>query len=127
MTPRLALVVAALAALAAAPAPPAASKIAELQGRAPGKPQRCVSVTAGQLFSTADSDAHLLLYDDGKTIWASRLDASCSFGTGDSIIPDSPASFYCQGDFVRQGSRIELSPFGRRCALGNFTPYRPAK
>jgi hypothetical protein len=125
MTPRLAIVFAALAAIAAAPL--ATPNIAELQGRAPGKPQRCVPLAPGQLFSTSESDPHLLLYDDGKTIWASRLDASCGFGPGDSIIPDSPASYYCHGDFVRQGGRVELSPFGARCALGNFTPYRTAK
>jgi len=99
----------------------------ELSGRTAGKPQRCVSVQPGTAFFTADSDPHLLLYDDGKTIWASRLEASCGFGPSESIIPDETASYYCKGDLVRQGNRIELSPFGRRCALGNFTPYRVSK
>src|SRR5262245_10265474 len=99
----------------------------ELNGRTPGKPQRCVSVQPGSGFFTSDSDPHLLIYDDGKTVWASHLDASCGFGPSESIIPDENASYYCKGDFVRQGSRIELSPFGRRCALGNFTPYRVVK
>jgi hypothetical protein len=126
MTPRIALTFAALAAISAAPVP--LPKIAELAGRAPGKAQRCVSLPAGRLFSTSDSDPHLLLYDDGKTIWASRLDASCGFGPGQSIIPDSPASYYCHGDFVRQGGgRVELNPFGHRCVLGDFVPYKRAK
>jgi hypothetical protein len=127
MTPRLAILIAAFAAISAAPPPLDTTKVAELEGRVPGKPQRCVSLSPGSLFSTADSDPLLLLYDDGKTVWASRLDASCGFGPGESIIPDSPASYYCHGDFVRQGSRIELSPFGARCALGDFVPYRNVK
>lgn len=127
MTPRLALIFAALAAISAAPAPLATTKITELAGRAPGKPQRCVSWSAGRTFSTSDSDPHLLLYDDGKTIWANRLEESCGFGPGESIIPDSSASYYCHGDFVRQGGRIELNPFGARCALRDFVPYRNAK
>ena len=130
MKPRIAILAAALACSSAAP-PPAArvapKLVAELTGRSAGKPQRCVSVQPGMLFSTSDQNPHLLLYDDGKTIWASDLGSSCGFGPGDSIIPDSPASYYCHGDFVRQGSRIELSPFGQRCVLGNFTPYRTAK
>jgi hypothetical protein len=130
MSPRLALLAAVLAALTAAPSPapaPATNQVAELAGRAPGEPQRCVGVRPGALFATADSDPHVLLYDDGKTIWVSPLQASCEFGPGESIIPDETASYYCRGDFVRQGSRIELSPFGKRCVLGNFTPYRTAK
>jgi hypothetical protein len=127
MTPRLALTFAALAIVSAAPAPLVTPKVAELQGRTPGKPQRCVALPPGQAFSTADSDPLVLLYDDGKTVWASRLDAGCGFGPGESIIPDSPASYYCHGDFIRQGGRIELNPFGARCTLGDFVPYKNAK
>ena len=103
------------------------SRVAELTGRTPGKPQRCLGVQPGVLFATADADPHLLIYDDGKTVWANRLASSCEFGPGETIIPDETASYYCKGDFVRQGSRIELSPFGKRCVLGDFTPYRTAK
>jgi hypothetical protein len=122
MKPRIALVIATLACASAAP--PQAKQVAELDGRAPGKPQRCVGVPPGGHFETSSEDPHLLLYDDGKTIWASRLDSSCGFGPAESVIPDTAASYYCQGDFVRQGGRIELSPFGKRCALNRFTPYR---
>jgi hypothetical protein len=129
MTPRPAIIAAALAVLIAAPSPaPAPSqKVLELAGRAPGKPQRCIGGQPGLLFTTADSDGHLLLYDDGKTIWANSLEASCGFGAGQTVLPDESASYYCRGDFVRAGNRITLSPFGERCPLGNFTPYRSAK
>jgi hypothetical protein len=126
MTPRLALAAAALAAIAATPL--AMPQVAELQGRAPGKPQRCLGMRPGASFATADADPHILIYDDGKTVWANRLDASCNFDPGETIIADQPAAYYCHGDFVRKGSsRVELNPFGRRCALGNFVPYRTAK
>jgi len=125
MKPRLTLA-AALAVIAAAPL--AMPNIAELQGRVRGKPQRCLGMPAGSSFATADADPHILIYDDGKTVWANRLDASCNFDPGETIIADSPAAYYCHGDFVRQGSsRVELNPFGRRCALGNFVPYKITK
>ena len=125
MKPRLTLA-AALAVIAAAPL--AMPNIAELQGRVRGKPQRCLGMPAGSSFATADADPHILIYDDGKTVWANRLDASCNFDPGETIIADSPAAYYCHGDFVRQGSsRVELNPFGRRCALGNFVPYEITK
>lgn len=119
------------AALAGSTAPPAASVapkvVAELAGRTPGKSQRCVSVQPGLLFQTSGEDPHLLLYNDGKAIWASKLEPSCGFGPNESVIPDETAASYCHGDFVRQGNRIELSPFGAHCVLGNFTPYRNAR
>ena len=127
----IAIVAAALICASAAPpptAPVAPKRVAELAGRSAGKPQRCVSVQPGMLFSTSGENPHLLLYDDGKTIWASDLGSGCAFGPGEPVIPaGDPASSYCRGDFVKAGGRIELSPFGERCVLENFTPYRNAK
>jgi hypothetical protein len=121
---RLVLITAALACSSAAPPKP----VAELKGRTAGKPQRCVGVEPGVEFNTSDEDPHLLLYDDGKTIWANNLGTGCGFGPSESVIPaGESASFYCRGDFVKAGSRMNLSPFGQRCVLGNFTPYRSAK
>jgi hypothetical protein len=129
MTLRTAILSAGLAVFTAASSPPpvASQKITELAGRAPGKPQRCIGGQPGTLFATADSDPHLLLYDDGRTIWTNTLEASCGFEAGQTVIPDESASYYCRGDFVRAGNRITLSPFGQRCSLGNFTPYRSTK
>jgi hypothetical protein len=121
------ILAAAIAGFGAAPqsTPVAAGKdVAELAGRTAGKPQRCVSVQPGRLFSVSDSNPNLLLYDDGKTIWVSEVGSSCSFEPGETAIPDESSSYYCHGDFVRPGSRITLLPFGRRCALHEFTPYR---
>jgi len=109
-----------------APAPKLET-IPEVLGRTAGKPQRCVAVEAGRLFSTANSNPQVLLYDDGKTIWVSRLNADCSFDGGQTVVPDETASYYCNGDFVRGGSRVTLNPVGGRCVIGNFTPYRSRK
>jgi hypothetical protein len=131
MSPRIAILAVAFACSSAAPppAPPLAPKlVADLNGRAAGKAQRCVSVHPGVEFSTSDENPHLLLYDDGETIWASNLAAGCGFGPSESVVPaGESASFYCRGDFVKAGSRMSVSPFGARCVLGNFTPYRSAK
>jgi hypothetical protein len=109
-------------------APVAAPKaVAELAGRSPGKSQRCVTGEPGVLFRVSDSDPHLLLYDDRKTIWASVLAPSCGFEAGQTVGPDVSASYYCHGDFVRARSRIALLPFGHTCVLGDFTPYSSAK
>lgn len=131
MIPRTAILAVAFICTSAAP-PPATLRaprlVAELNGRMAGKPQRCVSVRPGVEFSTSDENPHLLLYDDGKTIWASNLAPGCGFGPSESVIPaGESASFYCKGDFVKAGSRMSVSPFGARCVLGNFTPYRAAK
>jgi hypothetical protein len=119
----IAILAAALTA-SAAPVPVTAPQAApELAGRTPGKAQRCVTGEAGLLFQVSESDPHLLLYGDGKTIWASRLGPECGFEAGETAMPDETASFYCRGDFVRAGGRVTLIP-GRRCTLGDFTPYK---
>jgi hypothetical protein len=118
-------IVAALVTTSAAPpgTPPAPKPVPELAGRIAGKPQRCIAGEPGLLFRTSDSDGQLLLYDDGKTIWASSLGPDCGFGPSETVIPDASASYYCKGDFVRAGSAITIFP-GRRCVLANFTPWR---
>jgi hypothetical protein len=129
MKTRFALIAAVVAASCsrpeAPPAPPQSSKpIADLEGRVAGKPQRCMNAADKRIiFYTADADPGLLLFDDGKVIWANRLAPGCSLGPGENAVPDSTASYYCKGDFVRAGGATVLSPFGARCTLGNFTPY----
>jgi hypothetical protein len=127
MKMRIALIAAAFACSSAAPrSPPTASnkQVAELAGRTLGKPQRCINGQSGLVFRTSEADAHLLLYDDGKTIWATNLGPSCGFEPGQTAVPDATASYYCRGDAVQAGSREMVLPFGRHCVLGEFTPYR---
>ena len=122
---RASILAAMLAGLCAAPAP--LSKVPELAKRIPGKPQRCISGQSGLLFRTAEADPRLLLFDDGKTIWLSSLDASCGFQPGQTVIPQLIASYCCRGDVVLAGGCETLLPIGRRCVLGDFTPYRSVK
>jgi hypothetical protein len=131
MEKRIAIAVAAIVTVSAAPpprtvVPPAQSNIADLQGRVAGKKQRCISAEGDMLFHTSDQAPNLLLWDDGKTLWVSDLGKSCGIEGGESVIPDTRASYYCKGDFVRVGDRISILP-GRHCALGDFTPWRAAK
>jgi len=126
MALRTVILIASSATLSAASSPTPSQTIAELQGRVPGKPQRCMPAQPGVLFSPADSDPHLLLFDDGKTIWANRLPADCGYEDGQTAVPDAPGSFYCKGDLVTAGGRITLFP-GHRCPLGDFTPWRTPK
>ena len=123
----LALLIAMLAGSSAAPQPapkaPHGKVPEELVGRSPGKTQRCVPFEPGRLFNVSRSDPHVLLYEKGKTIWASKLPDNCSFEAGQTVVPDSNASYYCSGDLVRAGERITLEPFGALCAVGEFTAY----
>jgi hypothetical protein len=131
MQKRIAIIVAAISSIAAGPTPLPApaqpqSQIADLQGRVAGKRQNCVSAQGDMLFHTSDQAPNLLLWDDGKTVWVSDLGKSCGIEGGESVIPDTQASYYCKGDFVRVGDRISILP-GRHCALGDFTPWRTTK
>lgn len=81
------IVIAALALSGAAPR----NAVTELAGRNPGKTQRCISFKPGSLFTVSRSDAHVLLYEDGETLWATKLAASCGFQAGQTAVPDSNA------------------------------------
>ena len=129
---RIAILAVALAGSCTPPPTPSAEvaapkKVPELAGLVAGRAQRCISGQSGLMFRTSQEDSHLLLYDDGKTIWASSLGPSCGFEPGSSVVPNEIASYYCNGDFVLAGGSTILLPFGHRCALGDFTAYRSAK
>ena len=126
---RIAILIALLSASGAgSKAPPTEMRpiVAELAGRIAGKPQRCIPGQPGLLFQISGTDPHLLLYDDGKKIWASDLGPNCGFEPGQIVVPDESASYYCHGDQVRAGGRVIIFP-GGHCALGDFTPYSGPK
>ena len=124
----IAILAGALAASSAALTAPPSGQPAELAGRTAGKAKRCIAVDPRQLFIVSRSDPHVLLYEHGDKIWATRLDASCGFEAGRTVVPDTMAHQQCKGDLVRMGGRITLIPFGELCMLGDFTPYTaPAK
>jgi hypothetical protein len=106
------------------PVAPPPQRVAELAGRLPVTSQRCIGVESGRLFRISNSDPHVLLYEEDKVIWVSTLEDSCGFAPGQTVIPDSNAAYYCKGDLVRSGEQVTLLPFGRICALGNFTAFK---
>ena len=69
----------------------------------------------------ADSDRHMLLYGNGRTIWANRL-GQCTFGSDDVLVTEPMGSYYCRGDLVRSFDRLSRIP-GPACVLGEFVPY----
>jgi hypothetical protein len=120
----LVLFVAALAGSCSAPqpVPVAPRQVAELAGRTAGKAQRCVPAQPNPVFRVSQSDPHMLLYGEGKTIWATDLGPGCSFGESGTAQPENASSYYCHGDFVRAPGPLNLLP-GPHCVLGDFLPY----
>jgi hypothetical protein len=124
MVPAMVMAALAIALAGAQPVVPVGAKSpAELAGRTPGKPQRCVGAQSAATFRVADSDPHLLLYGEGKTIFATNVGPNCDFADSGIARPETTASFYCKGDFVRAPGPLNLLP-GRHCVLGEFVPYR---
>ena len=122
MDAKLAILVAVLA----GSAPPAAVPI-EAKGRVAGKTQRCLPGPRDVIFDVSSSDPSLLLHDDGKGIWVTQVGPGCHLEAGQTVIPDTLASYYCSGDLVRLGGARNLFPASSYCALGNFTPFSAAK
>lgn len=115
----------ALAIGSCAPSPPAAQvqgPASELAGLVAGPPKRCVSITPLESLRVSDSDPHLLIYGNGRTIYANPLGPHCSFRHDDVLVMQPTSSEYCEGDIARSIDRYSKIP-GPACVLGNFIPY----
>jgi hypothetical protein len=118
------LVLAMLALGSCAPPTPVAQQqgpALELAGRVAGTAERCVAILPQQSLRIADGDRHLLLYGNGRTIWANHL-GQCTFGTDDVLVTEPVGSSYCRGDIVRSFDRFSRIP-GPACVLSDFVPY----
>jgi hypothetical protein len=118
------LVLAMLALGSCAPPTPVAQQqgpALELAGRVAGTAERCVTILPQQSLRIADGDRHLLLYGNGRTIWANHL-GQCTFGTDDVLVTEPVGSSYCRGDIVRSFDRFSRIP-GPACVLSDFVPY----
>jgi hypothetical protein len=115
----------AIALMSCAPAPPAGQQgpASELAGRVAGAPAHCVPITSIQNLRVSDSDPHLMLYGNGRVIWANSFGPGCSFRSDDIPVTEPTGSSYCRGDIVRSIDRISHLP-GRTCVFGDFIPYR---
>ena len=103
------------------PGPGQAAPDRELAVRVAGAPQRCVLISAQQSLRMSEGDRHVLLYGNGRTIWANRL-GQCTFGSEDVLVTEPIGSYYCRGDLVRSFDRFSRIP-GPACVLGDFVPY----
>jgi hypothetical protein len=93
----------------------------EVAGLAAGPPRRCVEINSQQSLRLSDNNRHVLLYGDGRTIFANDV-GQCSFGRDDILVTEPMGSQYCRGDIVRSFDRQSRIP-GAGCVLGDFVPY----
>ncbi|MFL6725982.1 MAG: hypothetical protein ACJ8FS_05660 [Sphingomicrobium sp.] len=94
----------------------------ELAGRSAGAPERCVLIAPLDSLRVSDTDRHLLLYGNGRTMWANQLGRQCGFGSDDVLVTEPVGSYYCRGDLVRSFDRFSRIP-GPTCVLGDFVPF----
>jgi len=93
----------------------------ELAGRSAGAAQRCVPISQSEGLRISESDPHVLLYGNGRTIWANNL-GGCRFGSDDVLVTEPIGSSHCRGDIVRSIDRVTRIP-GPACVLSDFVPY----
>ncbi len=118
----LLLLTAACAATGGAPSSGEADPARELAGRTAGKPRACVPASSGTSLVARGRQA--LVYDQGDTIWVSRLAAPCpGLDEMSQIVIELHGSQYCRGDHFR-ARHAGQSLSGPICVLESFTPYR---
>ena len=111
-----------LTACAAVPPAGPPGPIAELQGRTPGAPRNCVSLSSNEALRSVGSGEHVLLYGSGGTVWLNRPEPSCAIDPDDIIVTQQATSSLCRGDLIRSVHRTSGIP-GPTCFLGVFVPY----
>lgn len=111
--------------LAACAAPPSSvsqpGPPLELAGRVAGPAEHCVSITPMESLRVSENDRHLLVYGNGRTIYANSI-GQCRFGSDDVLVTEPLGSQYCRGDIVRSFDRQTHIP-GPACVLSDFIPY----
>ncbi len=104
----------------------AASLEKSLAGKVPGEKVSCIN-----RFPQSDLkiiSSNVLLYKvSSKLTYRNDLIGSCSgLSRGDTLIVKSYSSQYCRGDMASSAD-LNSGMLTGSCALGDFTPYRPAK
>jgi hypothetical protein len=94
----------------------------ELAGRTAGIPQECLTFDRTEALRVSETDRHVLIYGNGRTIWANDVGPSCGFSLHDVLVTKPVAGRYCRGDVVRSFDRTSRTP-GPSCTLGNFVSY----
>jgi len=95
----------------------------EIAGRVSGPPQSCINSHQSANLRVVNSQT--LAYDDGPTIWVTRLGAQCpGVQTLSTIIVEPKlGGEYCRGDHVRGLEQGAIIP-GATCFIGDWVPYR---
>lgn len=119
---RAALLVAALGTLTASDDKDLAKALA---GRAPGKPELCL--TSSRTETPQVINNRILLYRDGTRVWRNDLPDACPGLDDDAIIVSEVfGGQACRNDqfyTLQRGSTIP----GPRCRLGTFVPWDKVK
>ena len=114
----------ALALASCTPSPPMAEQqhpAIELAGLIAGPRERCVPISSAQSLHMSETNPHVLLYGDGRTIYANFL-GQCRFGSNDVLVTEPFGAQYCRGDLVRSFDRSSRIP-GPACVLNDFVAY----
>lgn len=97
---------------------------AQIAGKTPGEPVRCIS-QAPQTNIIRVSDDMLLYRVSGRLVYQNRLKSPCPglARDNDIIVTEPLGNQQCRGDLIRLVDRVGGIP-GPVCALGDFVPYR---
>jgi hypothetical protein len=96
-----------------------------LEGRTPGKPVDCISLSRSRSSQIYDGTA--IVYEDGRTLYVNRPSIGAeSLRRDDILVSKTYTDRLCRIDTIRlidQGSRFERGFVG----LGQFVPYTKPK
>ena len=95
----------------------------EVAGRVAGAPANCIN--SHQSSNLRVIDSRTLAYDDGPTLWVTRLAAACPGISSLSTVIVEPqlGGQYCRGDHIRGLEQGAIIP-GPTCFIPDWVPYR---
>ena len=92
-----------------------------LEGREPGKPQRCISTFGNNNLRIIDKTA--IVYEEGRTVWVNRPHDAALLDDDDILVIRKYGSDLCRLDDVRAVAR-GTGMFRTQVLLEDFVPYR---
>lgn len=92
-----------------------------LEGRVPGKPVSCISLTTARDSQIFDKTA--IIYESGSTIYVNRPQNASSLDDDDVMVTETHGSQLCRLDIVKMHDRPGMW-FRGFVSLNDFVPYR---